>query len=100
MVTKKSLVWDIEASVHLEAIYLYLKEQAPTSAQKIINAIFSEIRKLPLPPEIYELDRFKLNNNGEFRAFEIYNYRIAYRVFDSEIRILRLRQSSREPKTY
>lgn len=100
MVVKKTLVWDREAVFQLEEAYHYLKEKTPPSALKVKNAILSEVKKLPLHPEIYELDRFKLNNNGQYRAFEIYNYRIVYRVLDSEIRILRLRHSSREPKEY
>ena len=100
MVVKKSLVWDSEAVFQFEEAYNFLKEKSPPSAQKVKDAILIELKNLPLHPENYELDRFKVNNNGQYRAFEIYSYRIAYRVLDSEIRILRLRHSSREPKQY
>mgnify|MGYP000533413668 FL=1 len=48
-------------------------------------------------PEIYPLDKYRKNNNGTIRAFEVYSYRIAYQITKSEIRILRVRHTKREP---
>jgi plasmid stabilization system protein ParE len=45
-------------------------------------------------------DKFKLNNTGNYRAYEIYSYRIAYRILKDKVRILRVRHTSREPLKY
>jgi len=51
-------------------------------------------------PECYGPDKYKLNNDDTYRAFEKHRYRIAYRVLDTEIRILRVRHTSMEPQGY
>lgn len=45
-------------------------------------------------------DKFKKNNPGNYRAFEKYSYRIAYKHTATEIRILRVRHVKQEPKEY
>ncbi|WP_370635877.1 type II toxin-antitoxin system RelE/ParE family toxin [Flavobacterium sp. JAS] len=47
---------------------------------------------------MYELDEMKISNNGDYRAYEIYSYRISYKVKSKEIHILRIRHTSRNPK--
>ena len=51
---------------------------------------------------IFEIDQLRDNPNKEFRAFVIYNYRITYQIKEAskEIRILRIRHTSREPFGY
>ena len=49
---------------------------------------------------MYKADKLKTNNDGSYRAFELYRYRIAYRFIEKEIRIFRVRHTSREPKEY
>ncbi|RYE21491.1 MAG: hypothetical protein EOP42_25800 [Sphingobacteriaceae bacterium] len=39
----------------------------------------------------------KQNNDGSFYAFEIDSYRISYRKLPDEIRILRIKHTSRKP---
>ena len=51
-------------------------------------------------PEIYGRDKYKINNDGSYRAFEIHRYRIAYRVSGNTIRVLRIKHTKMEPKTY
>ena len=45
-------------------------------------------------------DKYKLNNNGLYRAFELHHLRITYYITPDKIRILRVRHTSREPKNY
>jgi len=58
------------------------------------------IDKLPENPQRYAVDKFKRNNPGNYRAFEKYNYRIAYKHTDKEIHILRIRHVRQEPLEY
>ncbi|MHB1178098.1 MAG: type II toxin-antitoxin system RelE/ParE family toxin [Daejeonella sp.] len=51
-------------------------------------------------PEKHPLDKFKKNNDGTWRAFEKYHYRISYRITPKEIRVVRLRHTSKSPLNY
>ena len=42
----------------------------------------------------------KYSKEDNFRAFEIYKYRISYKITSDTIYILRVRHTSRNPKFY
>ena len=56
--------------------------------------------KLSLQPEMFPPDKFKKDNDGSWRAFEKYRYRISYRITQWEIRVVRMRHTSRTPFKY
>ena len=62
--------------------------------------MLQKISDLKKHPDKYPLDKFKKNNPGIFRAFELYHYRISYAVTDKEIVITRVRHTSMEPLEY
>ena len=68
-------------------------------AVKIETDILSKIEALRESYHNYQTDRLKKKNDGTFYAFEIDSYRISYRKLPKEIRILRIRHSSRRPFT-
>lgn len=41
-----------------------------------------------------------VKEDGSFRANELHSYRIAYRITENEIIIVRVRHTSMEPKSY
>lgn len=45
-------------------------------------------------------DKYKLDNGEEYRAYELYHYRISYKITDTFIYILRIRSTYRNPKKY
>jgi hypothetical protein len=45
-------------------------------------------------------DKFKVNNKGEFRAFELHRFRVSYLIKKDEIIIARIRHTSQEPLYY
>ncbi len=96
----KIVVWDKKALIQLNDTFDFLKTKSIISAKKVIIILLKLTDELSRDFEIYELDRFKLKNDGSFRAFEQYNYRISYRVTSNQIRILRVRHTSRNPKIY
>lgn len=96
----RKIVWDKEAILQMEKVYEYLKERSLQSANKVRKSIKETVRELPKHSEIYGLDRFKMDNANEHRAFEKYSYRVTYRVKEKEIRILRVRHTSRIPLEY
>jgi len=64
------------------------------------NALIDLTIDLPQNPEKYPLDKFKTNNDGTWRAFGKYHYRISYRILENQIRIVRVRHTSKSPLTY
>lgn len=93
-------VWSKRAQVELAKAYEYIYKNSPTNAAKVLDEIIDVTIELPKHPEFYPPDKYKKNNDGNWRAFELHRYRISYRVMKNEIRIVRLRQTSRSPQTY
>ncbi len=94
------IVWRKLALLQLKEAFDYIKKDSLQSAENVRNAIFSATDNLKYNPEIHPLDKYRKNNDGTFRAFEIYSYRIAYQITKSEIRILRVRHTKQEPLGY
>jgi plasmid stabilization system protein ParE len=97
---EKEIIWSESAQNQLESIYLYLLEEtkSETIPGNVIDAIYNSVTILKSNWEIYELDEMKILNKENYRAYEIYNYRISYKVTPNSIHILRIRHTSRNPK--
>jgi hypothetical protein len=50
--------------------------------------------------EKHPLDKFKKDNDGTWRAFELHHYRVSYRIMSNEIRIVRMRHTNKSPLSY
>jgi plasmid stabilization system protein ParE len=98
--TKPVIVWNNKALIYFKKLYEYIKEESQVNAEKVRNGIVKMIDSLPKNPAKHPSDKFKKNNPGNYRAFEKYSYRIAYKHTENEIRILRVRHVKQEPKEY
>ena len=78
----------------------YIREDSDQNAEKVQNEMLSEITRLATHPEKYPPDKYKLNNDGSFKAFELHRYRVSYRLCKNEVRIIRIRHTKRNPKKY
>jgi len=96
----RKLRWDSVAIKQFDKAIEYIALDSFQNAEKVRAAILENIEKLLTYPEIYSPDKFKENNDGSFRAFELYHYRVTYYVSENEIRILRIRHTKQEPKPY
>ncbi|WP_035916968.1 type II toxin-antitoxin system RelE/ParE family toxin [Flavimarina sp. Hel_I_48] len=94
------VVWRKGALIHLNEHYNYIKKTSSESAINVRDSIFEMVEALAENPEIYPLDMYRSNNNGDIRAFEKYSLRVAYQVTEQEIRIIRVRHTKREPLKY
>jgi plasmid stabilization system protein ParE len=94
------VVWSEDARQHLRSAYNYIRRESPQNAKKISSDITDITNSLLLNPNKYAPDKFKISNDGSYRAFEKHRYRIVYRVLEKEIRILRIRHTSMEPINY
>jgi plasmid stabilization system protein ParE len=104
MITKKSytIIWDRIALDHFKEILAFLSKQSFKAPKIVREGVLSRLNDIKKNPLIFEIDKLKDNPNKEFRAFVIYNYRITYQIKEApkEIRILRIRHTSREPLGY
>ncbi|MBP7478736.1 MAG: type II toxin-antitoxin system RelE/ParE family toxin [Chitinophagales bacterium] len=96
------IIWDREALDHFKEILEYLEKQSIQAPKIVKKAINSRLEIIKINPLIAELDKLKDPPNKDFRAFVIYSYRVTYQVVPDikEIRILRIRHTSREPLAY
>ena len=70
------------------------------NAEEVRNAVLEKIEYISNHPESCAPDKYKINNDGHYRAFELHRLRVAYYVSPDEIRILQLRSTYQEPLTY
>jgi len=84
----------------LDAIRFIEENDFYSYAEKLEKDILSRIRNLPANPTIYPLDKYRRNNDGTYHAFEVDEYRISYRNRPHEIRIVRIRHTSRRVRSY
>lgn len=91
------VIWSIRAKKELAKAFEYISQQSPKNAHKVVEALIDVTLALPENPQKHPLDKYKINNDGTWRAFEKYNYRISYHIKEAEIHIVRLRHTSRSP---
>lgn len=97
---EKEIVWTETAQNQLEEIYFYILENSKsfTVSDKVIDTIVDAVSILKSHWEIYKVDEMKRPKDENYRAFEIYSYRISYKITANIIYIIRIRHSSRSPK--
>ncbi|HMO63150.1 MAG TPA: type II toxin-antitoxin system RelE/ParE family toxin [Ferruginibacter sp.] len=97
---KNQLVWTKRSLQHMRALYKYIGENSPQNALKVVNDIIAAMEKITANPEYYNPDKYKIDNDGSYRAFEKHRYRIVYRYQKNIIRVLRIRHTKMEPRNY
>ncbi len=102
MVSKKrKVVWDEGAVAYFKQAIAYIKKDSPQNADKVKKEILASTKALTAKPERQHApDKYRLNNDGNYRAYELYRFRISYFIGNETIRIVRVRHVSMEPKNY
>jgi plasmid stabilization system protein ParE len=98
MVTQ--VIWPLHTQNQLAKAYNYILQHSWQNAEKIKAEILASTRKLQSYPEMYPPDKYRQNNDGSFRAYELHHFRISYQVKDASIIIVRIRHTSMKPKKY
>ncbi len=96
------VVWDVEALNHFKEILTYLEEQSSQAPKIVKKAILDRINQIKDNPLTCEVDKLKSPTDKNFRVFIVFSYRVTYQIKleSKEIRILRIRHTSREPLGY
>ena len=92
--------WPLAVQNQLAKAYQYILTDSYQNAEKVKKDILSSTRRLVNNPEMHPPDKYRKNNDGSFRAYELHHYRIAYRITEKEITIVRVRHTGMEPKEY
>jgi plasmid stabilization system protein ParE len=96
----KEITWSKTALRQFESAINFIASDSIKDSEKVRERILEKIAQLVSYPEMHSPDKQKNKNDGSYRAFEIYHYRIAYRIKEKEILIFRVRHTSMEPKKY
>jgi plasmid stabilization system protein ParE len=96
------LIWDVKALDHFKNILEYLEEQSAQAPKIVKKAILERLVLVQKNPLTSEVDKLKDPINPDFRAFVVFSYRVTYQIENDkkEIRVLRVRHTSREPLGY
>jgi plasmid stabilization system protein ParE len=100
MVGNRKVIWPFISRQQLKEMYDHIKKDSLKNAESVRQIIISATKELVDFPHKYPPDKYKLNNDGSFRAFELFHYRICYQVTENEIIIVRLRHTSMKPLDY
>ena len=97
---KRKVSWDKQATIYFSSSIGYIRKESPQNADKVKQDILQKISELSQTPEIHPADKYKQNNDGSYRCFELHRHRISYLVKEQEIIIARVRHTSQEPQQY
>ncbi|HEY9002395.1 MAG TPA: type II toxin-antitoxin system RelE/ParE family toxin [Mucilaginibacter sp.] len=97
---KRKITWDKQALNYFRESIRYIRQDSPQNADKVKKEVLEKIAELSMRPEIHNPDKYKINNKGNYRAFELHRFRIGYLVKEDEIIIARIRNTNQEPFDY
>jgi plasmid stabilization system protein ParE len=98
--SKYEIIWDDEARDYFKTAIRYIKKESPQGARTVRIEILKTVKSITGNPFIFEPDRLRKDNAGDFRAFTVFHFRIAYRVAGDHIQVVRMRHTSQEPLEY
>lgn len=94
------VIWTESAKEQLEEIYRYIAEDSILQADITFDKIISAATILSQQPYKFPPDKYKIDNDNSYRAFEIYRYRISYKITSDVIYIIRIRSTYQNPVNY
>lgn len=74
------VLWSNSAKAELRKAFEYIALDSVQNAELVKNGVIDATIQLAEKPEKYPPDKYKINNDGSWRAFEKYNYRISYKL--------------------
>jgi plasmid stabilization system protein ParE len=99
-VAKSKITYSKTAIKQLSRSLEYIREDSIQNAEKVYRKILDKLEKASLDPEINPPDKYKIANDGNYRAFVLFRYRISYRIMKNQILVLRIRHTSMNTKYY
>ena len=75
------VVIENEAKKQLRQAYNHIREDSLQNAENVKANILASIEELSQHPERHPPDKYKTDNDGIFRAYELYKYRYRLSCF-------------------
>ena len=100
MSTNRIVTIDKEAKRFLREMYNYIRKDSLQNAEMLREKLLASIKELIKNPERHNPDKYRIGNDGSYRAYEIYKYRITYHISSTEIRVIRIRHTKMNPLEY
>ena len=94
------VIWEDAALNYLSAQLEFVSKSSEDAPGIIKKAIIKKLQAAKRNPFIFESDKYKIENDGSYKAFVVFSYRISYRIKESTIRIIRIRHTSQDPLIY
>lgn len=96
----KKIIWTRIAIDQLFEIHEFIANTTKSLdiADKVVSQVHKSATLLKENFELYPLDKYKHHNDGSYRAYEIFHYRVSYKVSTDEIIITSVRHTSRMPQ--
>ena len=92
-----SIIWDPIAIAELKDIYEYIRRDSPPSAIIVRDELIRTVRGLQTMPRKFQVYEYANPSLGEYRTVVRWSYRIVYEILDSEVHVVRIIHTSREP---
>jgi plasmid stabilization system protein ParE len=89
----RKIRWDKQAFRQFNKAILYIAEDSIQNAENIRIDIIDKLEVLIIHPERHPhpVNKYKQNNDGNYRVFELHLLRVTYFIGSDFIRILRVR---------
>lgn len=100
MASPRKVQWTKQALRQLETAMKYILRRSPQNADAVKAKILEKTANLADDRTVHRKDPYKAGNDGSFLFFEIFSYRIVYRVVGEDVFIVRLVYTSQEPGLY
>ena len=97
---KRKVTWTKRATLQFNSAISLIRKDSDQNADKVKEKILDKINDLSDDIAVHRKDPYKKNNDGNYLYFEILKYRIAYYAELKEVFIIRIRHTSKEPKSY
>lgn len=72
MVKQRKVIIDEEAMIALHQAYTYIKRDSLQNVEKVRKEILYFIKMLPKAPDRHAPDKYRIGNDGSYRAYEVY----------------------------
>ncbi|MCW3074896.1 MAG: plasmid stabilization protein [Flaviaesturariibacter sp.] len=97
---ERTIIWTKTALRQFQASIEYIRADSEQSATEVKEKLLSAIEQLRVDAAIHRKDPYKSDNDGSFLYFELLRHRIVYHLIGDQVFIIRIRHTSREPRSY
>ncbi len=89
------IIWSNRAETDLYNNIGYIAKRSPQNAKKVLKNILELCENLTNHPYKYQKEEFY--NDKDVRRAVIYSFKIVYKIYDDEIKILRIFSTHQHP---